>query len=1030
MANHLIIGLGGTGGQILCGLRKRIFAETGEKVINGDTNIEYLYVDSSTEDLDNRSDWTHMGEPLHLSPSQKVCIHGMKADVMQNPHTYPGIEAFLTEQDRLLLQNDQVLSIISTGIGGQRRRFGRMLMANNIGTHDPQKSFISRLKEQTLQLINKGDGRLDFHVCAGLAGGTGSGSVIDVIAQIRKVTAPMGDHFRLFLYLYVPEILVPDKHNSGYYHANGYAALTELNALSLNIYHPTDVTGEKDYQTQKVARLLKSCDAFTKAYLFSNFNEANQVLPKSQKLPEAVADFIYQRTVVPGLIGAAGNMERLINAENSGNAPEKDESGINVHSREFATFGVKRIEYPETEIKEYVSYKYAEQAAKQLAYNHWVDGRGFDTCSLDEVGLGYQAQFSTTDQAEFESLKISDRYLTLQTPIKEIRGVTENWQEYYSYWETITQFFGESAMDEKEKKRWISLFNDSCELEWNKNFRGNGVPGFFESQQNENKGYAAFLRRHIENKLFAEWLSGQKSLLEVEKYVKLLIKINEERLQRFDDRIAETNNYINQHTLVDIESITNDWNNIGWLKDAITGASKKIFQQYKSAKCELYTAKTEIESYKYAKTLLMKLLEQLTLMLKGINNFKESLDAVLKNVVDSAEEKCKIQTDNNSQEAKVLDKKYDPKEIRNMAASLVIDKDKQRQSASEVRKVLTDMLGEDERSFTNLANSMGDYDSLTRSIVKVCERHAKQALQGLAEQDETLKVLGVNILEKIRQEYPTDDALEQYIHKIIQQATCFMQFDTAETGKVIAGQHALGMNRMIQLCLPKYNDKSNFRDKFINKFREQCPGFDPGQDVAVNAHDNQIVVISATSSFPLRYINNLKFLEERYKALTHGQQAGLDKVLLHTETFTNELPELFEANNTDKRSKFLPYSILLHSLGVLDDKTDPESGATFKAFALGSGFNRKWIRVGKQMEETTKMLVQDAMLAKNVSDYVNNLLNTEYKLNSKKEALRTAIENTVCDTILPLCGDNDIDPLFVEYRTAAEVLFTEKLADK
>ena len=131
---------------------------------------------------------------------------------------------------------------------------------------------------------------------------------------------------------------------------------------------------------------------------------------------------------------------------------KKYESGINVHSREFATFGVKRIEYPETEIKEYVSYKYAEQAAKQLAYNHWVDGRGFDTCSLDEVGLGYQAQFSTTDQAEFESLKISDRYLTLQTPIKEIRGVTENWQEYYSYWETITQFFGESAMDEKEKK--------------------------------------------------------------------------------------------------------------------------------------------------------------------------------------------------------------------------------------------------------------------------------------------------------------------------------------------------------------------------------------------------------------------------------------------------------------------------------------------------------------------------------------------------------------------------------------------------
>lgn len=988
MANHLIIGLGGTGGQILCALRKRIFAEDGEKDISGKTNIEYLYVDSSTDDLDNKSNWTYMGEPLHLSPSQKVCIHGMKADVMQNPHAYPGIEAFLTEKDRELLQNDQVLSIISTGIGGQRRRFGRMLIANNIGTLDSQNSFVSRLKDRADFLINKGDGKLDFHVCAGLAGGTGSGSIIDVIAQIRKVTAPMGDHFRLFLYLYVPEILVPDKHNSGYYHANGYAALSELNALSLDVYHPTDVTGEKDYQTQKVARLLNNCDAFTKAYLFSNFNEANKVLPKSKKLPEAVADFIYQRTVVPGKIGIAGEMGRLINAENSGNAPEKDESGAKVHSREFMTFGVKRIEYPETEIKEYVSYKYAEQTAKQLAYNHWVDGRGFDTLSLDEVGLGYRALFSNKDQSEFENLHISDRYITLQTAIKDIKGVTENWQEYYSYWETITQFFGESAMEGSEKKNWISTFNNSCELEWNKNFRGKGVVDFFEGQQSDNKGYAAHLRRHfIESKLFAEWLSGQKSLLEVEKYIQLLINVNEERLQQFDNRIADTNNYINQHTLVDIESISNEWNNLKWYSVLTTHA--EVFQKYKTAKCELYTAKTDIESYKYAKTLLMKLLEQLTNMLKGVTSFKESLNHALANAVDSAEEKCKIQTENNLQEAKVLDKKYDPLEIRKMASSLTMDNQKQKDCAAEVRKVLTDMLGEDERSFSNLANSIGNYDELTRSIVKVCERHAKNAMFGLAEKDETLKVLGVNILEKIRQEYPTDDALEQYIHQIIQQATCFMQFDTAEMGKAIAGQQALGMTRMIQLCLPKYNDKSNFRDHFIKKFAKQWPGFEPENDVAENERESQLVVISATCSFPLRYINNLKYLEGKYKALTHGAQAELDKVLLQTESFADELPELFEANNTDKRAKFLPYSILLHSMGILEEKTDPESGATFFAFAQGSGFSRKWIRVGKQMEETTRILVQDAMLAKTVSDFVDNVLNTEYRLNSKKTASTT-----------------------------------------
>lgn len=1024
MANHLIIGLGGTGGKILCGLRKRIYAEKKIKDVAGDVNLEYLYIDSSTEDLDNKEDWKYMGEPLHLGPAQKVCINGISSTVMQNPHAFPGIEAFLTDRDLQLLQNDQVQSIISTGIGGQRRRFGRMLIANNISMRDKGNSFDSRLRSLIEKMTNKGNAAVDFHVCAGLAGGTGSGSIIDVVAQIKKVIAPMGPNFRLFLYLYIPEVLVPENHNAGFYHANGFAALMELNALSLNQYHPTDVSGDLDYQTQKVARLLKENDAFNKTYLFSNFNEENKVLPKSGKLTDAVADFIYQRTIVPGQLGASGVMARLMNAENSGNAPEKDEAGMNVHSREFVTFGTKRIEYPEAEIIEYVSLEYTAQVAKQLAFNNWVDSRGFDKCSIDEVGLGYRASFTTTDQRELETLKISDRHVTLQTAIKDIKGVTDNWQEYYSYWENITRFFGSDAMEGKQKK-WIETFNTNCEIEWNKNFRNGGVIHFFEQQQSENKGYAAFIKRHIESLLFNEWLAGKKSLLEVIKYVQLLISVNEDRMTQFDNRIAEANNYINTTTLIDIEAINNEWNNQG-----IFDSAKKIFYKYQSAKCELYTAKTEIESFKYAKSLLMKVNEELGTILRGMKNFNTSLDAVLQETVLAAQNKCKIKSDATSGEAEVLDKKYDPEEIRQITKSFVIDKDKQNGCAKDVREILVKPLGEDKRTFASLNDSLGSYDEMTRSILNVCESHAKADLKDLGNKDESLKVLDVNILDKIRQEYPTDEALENYIRGLIEQATCFMQFDTAEMGKVIAGQPALGMNRMVQLCLPQNSENSKFREKFIEIFAKQCPNFKPETDVALNDKSHQMVIVSASFSMPIRYINNLKYMEQKYKELTHGPQAELNKVLLHTESFANPLPELFEANNTDKRARLLPYSTILHSLGILEDKTDPETGVTFKAFSIGSGFSRKWVRVGKQMEETTKLLVKDAVLAKSVTDFVDNLLTSDYKLNSKKTELRTALENTVCDTILPLCSDNDLDPLFVEYRTAAEKLFAGKLADK
>ncbi|MDY4527448.1 MAG: tubulin-like doman-containing protein [Parabacteroides sp.] len=1023
MANHLIIGLGGTGGKILCGLRKRIYAETKKKDITGETNLEYLYVDSSLEDLNNTEDWKYMGKPLHLGASQKVCINGISATVMSTPHAFPGIAAFLSDRDLELLKNDQVQSIISTGIGGQRRRFGRMLIANNISMRDQQNSFDSRLQRLVEKMTNQGNAAVDIHVCAGLAGGTGSGSIVDVIAQVQKIIAPMGANFRLFLYLYIPEILVPQRHNAGFYHANGFAALMELNALSLNQYHPTDVSGNLDYQTQKVARLLKNSDAFNKAYLFSNFNEENKVLPKSGKLTDAVADFIYQRTIVPGQLGENGVMARLMSAENNGNAPEKDEAGVNVHSREFVTFGTKRIEYPEQEIVEYVSLEYTKQATLQMAFNTWADGHGFETCSSDEIGLGYRASFTTTDQGELETLKISDRHVTLQTAIKDIKGVTDNWQDYYSYWENITKFFGTDAMQGKQKY-WFDTFNESCEIEWNRNFRTGGVPHFFEQQQAENNGYAAFIRRHIETRLFNDWLAGTKSLLEVIKYVQLLILVNEERIQQFDNRIADTNNYMKTTTLVDIEAINNEWNNQG-----IFTSARKIFNKYQSAKCELYTEKTEIESFKYAKSLLMKINEQLGTLLTSITEFNTALDKVLKGVVIAAENKCKIKLA-VAEEAEVLFKMYNPEEIRKIAKILTINKEKQKLCAKDVRERVANPLGDDKRTFAALKNSLGNYDEMASSILDICEEHVKTDIRDWETKNEGKKILNVSILDKIQEECPTDEALEKYVKDQIERAKCFMQFDAAEMGKVIAGQAALGMTRMVQLCLPANSGDSQFRQKFINMFAQQCPGFNPATDVALNDKSNQMVIVSASFSMPLRYINNLKYLEEKYKELTHGPQAELNKVLLHTESFTNSLPELFEASNADKRVRLLPYSIILHSLGILEDKTDPETGATFKAFSTGSGFSRKWIRVGKQMEETTKLLVKNAVLAKSVTDFVDNLLTGEYKLNSKKATLRTAIENAVCDTILPLCGNNDIDPLFVEYRTAAEKLFADRLADK
>lgn len=1030
MANNLIIGLGGTGGNILAELRKRIYSENGQ--IN-DPAIDYLYVDSSEEDLNNETKWKYLGTSLALTPAQKVSIHGMSATVLQQTHKYPGIEAFLSEQDRQLMNNDQVMAIISDGIGGQRRRFGRMLMANNIGTPDTDINFVSRLQDKIHNLQGNGDGCINFHICAGLAGGTGSGSFVDVITQINKeMTGLPAENRRIYCYIYIPEVLVNPKHDSGFYHANGYAALCELNAMLIEKYRPTDATGAPDIVTREVQRITSTIDA---AYIFSNMNEDSRMLEKGPKLSAAVADFLFQK-----ICGALSGS--MVLAENNGASPEKDVAGNNVHARNFLTFGIKRIVYPETEIKEFVTYSYAAQVALQLMYNNWIAGKGYEKTTFEEVGLGYKAELGKKEA--LEKLHIDDYRLTLQTPIKEIKGVTDNWRSIAAYWDDVTTFFATDATDDGDKRNWPTNYLTSCEMEYQANFRGVGVRRFYETQRQEIKGYAAFLRRKIEEMLFDEWRAGNKSLLEVEKYVKQIINTLPDRTEDFNNRISTNLQYIEQEILPEIADIEREWNNIGWLKDAITGASRKIFDKFRVAKCGYYVAITENESYEFAKLLIQELQGQLVLLQKSIESNRENLEVVLSRVLKDAASKCQIQPASQGKDVNVVDKKYDPKEIRDLVICMMRDETVVPNLTLQVRETISSRLDANNTNFGALANITVDISGLTAMITARCVEAAVNVLRNIGTVDESKKVLNVNILEKIRQQYNTDDLLKQYVKGIVAETKVFTQFNHTEIAQGYNDPTAgASMIRHYTLCLPQFNDPTNFRDRLIQTFAEQCPGFRSNTDVVHSNSESQITFIASVSVIPLRFIQNMKFLEQKYKEVTSGPLGALNKVLLHTESFAKALPPLFEATPFEKEQERRPYAILIHSLGVIEKQTDPETGATLNMLGIGTGFSRQYVKLGKNMEETLQILIQDRVIKtiKNnkeisttanfvVAEFVDDLLSKNYRTNAAKAELRKMIEDKVCEEILPLCNNNVLDQLFGKYRTAAEQLFLDKLADR
>ncbi len=1030
MANHLIIGLGGTGGKVLREFRKRVYEEFRSNEPEGNVHLDYLYVDSSPADLNDRTGWKALGKAVHLSEAQKVSIHGINASMFQNLQMYPGINSFLNTND-IKLVTERLGPLVTSGIGGQRRRLGRTLLANNMSVKD-NNNFAQRLKFQVNSLTNaSGDADVSFHVCAGLAGGTGSGSIVDVISQIRKEFPPVegGIKYKVFLYLYVPEInVVYHSHDAGFYQANGYAALSELNAMSVRAYNPTDISGQKDNFTQKVQRLLSNSEAFDGAYLYSNINESGKILDITKALPGAVADFLFQKIVAPemadeGGTGESGQMARLVGCENDGAGPEYDQSNTPTRSRRFLSFGIRRIEYPETEIEEYVSYNFARQASLQLQFNNWQEGLGYGETSTEEAAVGISSEVE--DKRNYPKWLLSVAHLTLSKPIIETPQ-SKRWRDLTQTWEQRTQQFADDVQTSSDKKSWLRLFSDECSNYFDKTFRSFGVKKFYELQRSERVAYAKYIRNHIESMLFDEWYSGERSLLNIEMFTRALISNCEKRITEFKERIDSKHEEMTNANAA-IKEANEEWNNIGWLRDALTGASNKVLSTYKTATCDYYTAATMVEAYEFAATLLRSVTDQLTQMLNVICEYRRILNDVLEEVTRQAATKCR--KDEAADEMTM--KKYDRDMVEGFTKNCIVNNDIQKDNARAIRRELVSLLGEDaDRTFSSLLEQ-ADMDTTTDVIIDVCQKNAEDAMVNTAAEDYTRKMVNVNILEKIKQEYNTEEKLQAFAKSLVDSAKAFLQINKEQTAMRFSNSGG-NMSEILQLCIPAYpDDKSGFRQKFINAFSEAAPGFSPKQDVALNPKSNQIVVVAAKAGFPLRYVSNVEVLKKKYEDMLHADDKELNSMVLHTETFAEELPPLFEMNTQEVKEMIKRPVLLAYALGLIKQSSDPTTGRKFDALRIKDAMGHKWEPIGPEILTVTDTVAKDYAQAVRLKKEVEAELKTAARSNDQKAELRQKLVELVNTAVLshPKVENNEFSPIYQDYRNLCINIFENELKD-
>ena len=990
MHNHLLIGLGGTGGKILRALRKNVFQEFRSNNPNI-VKLQYLYIDSSKEMMavDDVS-WRILGENVQLAPRNQLLITGSNLkQVLDNLGGYPNIKPWIGshEQWKAILN-----SIVGETLGGQKRRLGRFLFASKA------RDFKNQLKQLGSELTTGGEASITFHICCGLAGGTGSGSLLDVIAQIRAIY-PESRNFRIVVYALLPEEIPNPNWDTGNYHANGYAALSELNALSTGSYKPCDVA--------ESGNRLQLMDPFNGCYIFSNRNENGLQVDVNKTLPDIVADFLFQKLIAVSNADTMRIFERMENAENGDATPEND-SGISGKSRSkrFMTFGIKRLAVPETEIREYLTFNFARQAALQLRFNNWDDTFGFRNDARNQDFGEF-----VRDTQTLERWSLTDEHITLSRGILSEEVSNKSWKPILNEWlDIVPQFIG--MVQSQDDKTWLNDFEKLMAQRYEENYRKLGVRKFYETKLEARKNYVKELRHRVEEELFQEWHNGAKSMHDQSRCVTALISSLEERSRIADDKIAKAKTNV-ENAEQKVAANRNEWAKVGVLSHML-GRRRKLLDTHGELLRELYLFRTQIEAWSFAKRLLQEAITEFNHLSTDISLCATLVDETIKEFNARIDERC---NDNEKPDLRQsLVRFYNAEHVRVFSRDLEKDAAVQKNQSQIIRDALIEQIAS-EPSFAAFHVRISR-QRFFNVLEQKCTLSSQIAHDNLVASDHNRQsLLGVNIIGQLEREYSgKPEELRKFVNDLVRSAGNYIEFDPQAV--IIGNDNVVKVSQFI-VIMPNAGEHMEFAETLKVMFRDHLKGGIPVEIVQGDTKPNEITLIGITNLFPLRYIRMVRFLKDRYDLrINSANNPDQVKLELHSEGDGGQYPALLIANEGDMRAKALPSLFIAKALELITVIVNPTTGSS-DIYLLGTDELGMTIRtkLGKSLTEIAENI--DLKVAQVLEQTANNKLKEdEWKHTDKLNELKQRILDELETVLAERRGDFE-DSVYRSFETAA-----------
>ncbi len=958
--NHLIIGLGGTGGKSIRSLRKLVFAERGSEGLEpSKSNLEYLYVDSSAEMMSQTDpSWKVLGTSVQLSSGSQLKISGEDLErLLVNINNYPGIRPWIGSET---IWQEILGTIVGEALGGQKRRLGRFLFARHV------TAFNNTVNSLVRNLQSNGVSSLNFHVIAGLAGGTGSGSILDVITQLRK-NYPDSLKYKITPYLLLPDQYPPPNWDTGNYHANGFAALTEINALSTGSLIPVDIENGNH---------LALKDPFNGAYILSNENENGYIANIGEEIPQIIAEFLYQKVFIAGTVGLA-SIARIENAENGDGTPEINPSnGLAQRSKRFMSYGMKRITIPEEEIKEYLTLTFAKQCIQQLRFNNWQESLGY---VAEPVNFDVNAIVkSAVAQSDW---KISDSYLLLEETILGSDDPRKQWKSIHSEWESVCAAYKQLAQ-ENDPKQWLTSLTSSFQNRFDESYRNLGVKEFYRTKNLAKLDMAREIRKIVEQNLLASWKDGERSFYDVLRIIDGLVQLLEEKISFFENQSTKSEQRLDE-TRLQISNNIAEWTSIGFL-GKVLGKNNNIFERHAQLLQTLFTDLTRIEAFNFAKSLLTTLISEI-IDLKAVT---EHFSAVVNNASDSISKDLEQRLANTCEtDAKAHVVRYfDADVVRKSAKELTSDEVIQKTHAASVRSTILSKIGAD-ASISKLdktLNLVQLIDTITSSSEQgALTAHSNNVL------DPKKKILGISIIDKFEERYSNDTAaLRLKIHDLLSKAGAFLTINPSERDKVAPGIPA-GAQVLVTktiIILPKRREQGGFVDELKNAFKAAMNG--DIEFVETDHQQNEITILTLKNLFPLRMVGILPFLQQKY-----SERIKIDEkrysMELQTSGTLGDYPSLFSPNAADLKLSAGENILLGISLGIIIKSA---KGTYLLVSKDDDGFDNPPIELANTIIESVSKVDFEIsnILDKQVSSLIGNINNSA----EIEERIKALIEET------------------------------------